>query len=880
MAKKRWESLPFEAADERESLSICGNCSFAKERPLCFVPFEIVGKRKRPDVLFVAESPWKDEMSQGRPLIGKAGAFLRGVIDIFGLESYALANVVSCHPTDAKKPESPPEHAQEYCVDHVRAFIKRLKPKMVVLLGKIAYMNLFPSDYLTNLGDAAGYVGQMQKKGAFEVKGTKYAASYHPSYIIRNGGTRSPQYTTFKNRLEQLLVVQVETDEDLKFGFYTLDDLPRILRVLEPIDVIGFDYESRMLDTWHVDNKPIGFSFAYCSDVRKGRAFYISVDRDWTEDEKRMFVDFLRRKSPWTYNAKFEGNLTWSTFGEQIQLNDAYVLCKIDCSPGSLKNNSQLHLGANLWEEEVYSIVEYFGYIFGVMKAQEKAYPELIASLREGRYKEVCAYLTENAKAAKKFEKVVSASSTLRELIGEDQFIRGIQKYPFEWEAVPVEMLGEYCCWDAYYTVKLRDFFWPKYKDYYQYYITQTWLAQGMEAYSANWDDEHAKELNKFYVTEAIECLLKLIDMIDLDDEHRLEAHQHAKDPATLRLNDRLKKVKEVFNPMSNDTAAQQPFWSAYRNPYTECVATMFILEKEILQHEDLDEEYLDCFDRHDPPRTLDTLIEKAKEKGQSREMAKIIGGMDKNLDFYFQRFATEIMEFHYEAHSKYGGAYSYQCPECNFVTDEEQEDNLCPKCEQTETYKKRLSGGINVDNRETWTPEFEMMYLLRRFKKVMKSDSTYIWGKVGRKSVFLSDVSDVVHPPRRKANYYDIDGENYTLKPGEKWILNTSFLENTADCLTGDTLIRLSNGSSVSLDETYNNFDFEKYETLTVDRGLLCNEFISEVIYVRDASELIELTLENGRVIRCTPNHRFLLKTGVYKQAKDLMERDDLWSI
>lgn len=38
------------------------------------------------------------------------------------------------------------------------------------------------------------------------------------------------------------------------------------------------------------------------------------------------------------------------------------------------------------------------------------------------------------------------------------------------------------------------------------------------------------------------------------------------------------------------------------------------------------------------------------------------------------------------------------------------------------------------------------------------------------------------------------------------------------------------------------------------------------------------ELELEDGSIIKCTPNHRFMLKDGSYKEAKDLSEDDELF--
>lgn len=51
----------------------------------------------------------------------------------------------------------------------------------------------------------------------------------------------------------------------------------------------------------------------------------------------------------------------------------------------------------------------------------------------------------------------------------------------------------------------------------------------------------------------------------------------------------------------------------------------------------------------------------------------------------------------------------------------------------------------------------------------------------------------------------------------------------------------------------------------------------LSPVVQTRYADELIALTLEDGTILRCTPDHRFLLKTGEYKEARYLTIDDEL---
>lgn len=49
---------------------------------------------------------------------------------------------------------------------------------------------------------------------------------------------------------------------------------------------------------------------------------------------------------------------------------------------------------------------------------------------------------------------------------------------------------------------------------------------------------------------------------------------------------------------------------------------------------------------------------------------------------------------------------------------------------------------------------------------------------------------------------------------------------------------------------------------------------FITPTIKTND---YYEIELEDGTIIKCTPNHRFMLKDGSYKEAQELTEDDEL---
>lgn len=91
--------------------------------------------------------------------------------------------------------------------------------------------------------------------------------------------------------------------------------------------------------------------------------------------------------------------------------------------------------------------------------------------------------------------------------------------------------------------------------------------------------------------------------------------------------------------------------------------------------------------------------------------------------------------------------------------------------------------------------------------------------------------------------------------------------------CFTGDTKVLLSDGSSVRFDALLGN---PTVGVVTYDGTPLPATALNprETMLT---SELVEIELENGESVRCTPDHRFLLKDGTYKEAQHLTPEDDL---
>src|SRR5688572_23339881 len=96
--------------------------------------------------------------------------------------------------------------------------------------------------------------------------------------------------------------------------------------------------------------------------------------------------------------------------------------------------------------------------------------------------------------------------------------------------------------------------------------------------------------------------------------------------------------------------------------------------------------------------------------------------------------------------------------------------------------------------------------------------------------------------------------------------------------CFTGDTKIKLLDGTEKTFAELARLKSDEVFYVYSVDKNgrVVIGEGRNSRI-TRQQAELIELTLDTGARIRCTPDHRFMLRDGTYKVAQDLTEDDSL---
>lgn len=175
-----------------EELQGCEKCGLCRGR-MNIVPGEGNPNAK---LMFIGEGPGQEEDRLGRPFVGRSGELLTRMIHAIGLErtDVYIANVVKCRPPRNRNPE--PEEA-ESCLQYLRIQVALIRPKIVVLLGKVACRY--------TLGEDVRITRDHGKW--FERKGVLFLPTFHPSALLRDPAKKRDAWEDFqklRDRLEEV----------------------------------------------------------------------------------------------------------------------------------------------------------------------------------------------------------------------------------------------------------------------------------------------------------------------------------------------------------------------------------------------------------------------------------------------------------------------------------------------------------------------------------------------------------------------------------------------------------------------------------------------------------------------------------------------------
>lgn len=159
----------------------CGTCGLYKG---CKSPKMPVYGDGRRGILVVGEAPGQEEDERGVPFVGKTGQYLQRVLrdcDVNLFTDCWVTNAARCRPFRNELPDK----SIDFCRPYVTRDIERLKPKVILLLGKAAVRSV-----LGALGRSDEDTKAVGKWVGWRIPDQKWNAwlcpTYHPSHVLRS----------------------------------------------------------------------------------------------------------------------------------------------------------------------------------------------------------------------------------------------------------------------------------------------------------------------------------------------------------------------------------------------------------------------------------------------------------------------------------------------------------------------------------------------------------------------------------------------------------------------------------------------------------------------------------------------------------------------
>ncbi len=213
-AVERWSALAAGAREEpkgsdvqldqvRADLGECRRCGLCKERRTIVFG---VGDPEA-DLFVIGEAPGFQEDQQGEPFVGPAGQMLDRMLEnVLGLEraQVYITNVVKCRPPKNRNPH--PDEV-ESCRPFLEGQLRAIRPKVILLLGSVAFRTLFGTDegIMRHRGIWRTYELPASPSGKAS-DGIPVLPTFHPAYLLR---TPSDKRLAF----EDLKVLRTRYDE-------------------------------------------------------------------------------------------------------------------------------------------------------------------------------------------------------------------------------------------------------------------------------------------------------------------------------------------------------------------------------------------------------------------------------------------------------------------------------------------------------------------------------------------------------------------------------------------------------------------------------------------------------------------------------------------
>lgn len=326
--------------------NLCEKCGLYKK---CLSPkMQYTGNGKK-EVLIIAEAPGRTEDEQNKQLIGQAGQLLRKfliALDVNLDEDCWKTNAIICRPEGNR---TPTYQEIKYCRGNLINTIKKLKPKKIITLGKVALESL--------IGEKES-ITEMEKWIGWEIPDQEYKCfiypTFHPSYILRNEKNEVLERIFINNLWKAFISKSVFKEYK---PVVTICDEQKAIEYLSDLNgTIAIDFETSGIKPHKKGH------FIYSASITKSDFFtfsFLITDKIKDELNKVLANDKIKKV---IHNSQFE--LKWAAhFLTEIkgEIIDTQLLTHIiDNREGitGLKFQTYVNFGISSYEESIKKYLE------------------------------------------------------------------------------------------------------------------------------------------------------------------------------------------------------------------------------------------------------------------------------------------------------------------------------------------------------------------------------------------------------------------------------------------------------------------------------------------------------------------------------------------
>lgn len=323
-------------------------------------------------VVFVGESPWREEELAGKPFVGKSGKFLRKAISKLGLvwDDFLILNSARCTIDKKELQTKQISDILKCCRPKIEFILHKVSPKLVIALGDFALKQILKKTGITK------HRGQFIWSSEFNCW---VLSTYHPSYICNRNMSLNPRFENDLKLVNDFIINNYERPLNIeKKSYLDIDSSPELFNVFkEDVKKWALDGNSIGIDTETQGLDPLDPNFVFISysiSGKKNTAYQIRLyeeidtfDEDCIVIKHKRILSGQRKKSglvdvyikPCVNYRKKISILKYILENKKIKKNMMTMFdMKVFDSCGIEVNNFTIDIqaGANIIDENLYSM--------------------------------------------------------------------------------------------------------------------------------------------------------------------------------------------------------------------------------------------------------------------------------------------------------------------------------------------------------------------------------------------------------------------------------------------------------------------------------------------------------------------------------------------